>query len=264
MGSIAFGVLIIGILMLFYLFSRSYRKECISNGMGGSTTATKIKLLEMREAIRAGVTWPVTIESAEGILKGETINVSIGGAFICCQKLPALEKTFRLTLNPPQHQPLKAIAEVVWSNFNVPESEIVHRGIGIRFSEISHEDRQFIAKTVKDHHLKSLEMREAKRAGVTWPVTIESAEGILKGETVNVSIGGAFICCQKLPALEKTFRLTINPPQHQPLKTTAEVVWSNFNVPESEIVKRGMGIRFLGISYEDRQFIAKIIAVHHG
>lgn len=97
------------------------------------------------------VKWPFTIETAEGLLNGETINISIGGAFICCQKLPRLKETFHLTLNPPNHQALTATVAVVWSNFNVPESEIVNRGIGVRFLEISNEDRQFISKVVSDH-----------------------------------------------------------------------------------------------------------------
>jgi uncharacterized protein (TIGR02266 family) len=95
-----------------------------------------------------------------------------------------------------------------------------------------------------------------------WPVTIETTDGFLNEEMINVSTGGAFICCRKLPRLKETFQLTTNPPNNQPLTVTSEVVWSNFSVPESEVINRGMAVRFLEISDEDRQFISEIVADH--
>jgi hypothetical protein len=55
-------------------------------------------------------------------------------------------------MNPPHHQAIIATAEVVWSNANVPESEIINRGMGVRFLEISNENRQFITEAAADHH----------------------------------------------------------------------------------------------------------------
>jgi len=46
-------------------------------------------------------------------------------------------------------------------------------------------------------------------------------------------------------------------------KREASIVWTNFNVPESEIVNLGMGIHFLEISKEDRQFISEVVADNH-
>jgi hypothetical protein len=259
MTSLSFGMLIIGILILFYLIARNYKEKLSSDGANGSPIATKIPLQENRIASRIDVKWPVTIETPAGIISAETVNISISGVFICCQKLPQQEEKLRLTMNPPNHQSLTVTAEVVWSNFNVPANEAVNRGIGIRFTEISSEDHQFLARTVTDHYQKLQEQRDNLRVDVKWPVTIESTEGLLNGETMNVSISGAFICCQKLPPLKEKFRLTMNPPGRHPLTATAEVIWSNFNVPESQVVNRGMGIRYEEISDEDRQFIKKTI-----
>ncbi len=152
MESIVYGVLLIAIAMLLYLRTGDYRKKSFSSAATLSTTGTKIKFPDKRVALRAGVKWPVTIETGEGPINGETVNVSISGAFICCQKPLSSKETFRLTMNPPHHQAITASAEVVWSNANVPESEIINRGMGVRFLEISNENRQFITEAVADHH----------------------------------------------------------------------------------------------------------------
>ena len=50
--------------------------------------------------------------------------------------------------------------------------------------------------------------------------------------------------------------MSINAPEKS-LHVKAEVVWSNKYGPDDEISPRGMGVRFLKISSQDRKFIAK-------
>ena len=262
MGLLFIGMSIIVTILFLCLSSKDYRKKRPSDRTDVLIAGNKIKSQGRREALRVEIKWPVTIETSEGSISGEIVNVSIDGAFICCQKLPRLKETFRLNISPPDHQAVRVNAEVVWSNFSVPEGEVVNRGMGVRFIEVSNEDRQFIARTIADHNQKHHDRREALRVEAKWPVTIETAEGSFNGEIMNISIGGgAFICCQKLSHLKGAFRLTINPPDHQALTVTAEVLWSNFSMPDSEIVNRGMGVRFVKISNEDRQFISEAMAV---
>jgi len=147
---IAFMVLIIATVILLYLSIGKYRKNYSSIGADASSVGTRIQREERREDSRVKMKWPVTIETLEGSLNGETINVSVGGAFICFQGLPRLKERFRVTMNPPNHHALQATVSIVWSNFNVPEKDIIHRGMGVRFLEISDEDRQFISKAVTD------------------------------------------------------------------------------------------------------------------
>ncbi len=145
---IAFTVLIIAIVVLLYLSVGEYKKKSSSAAADASSIGTKTQWVEKREDSRVKVKWPVTIETAEGPLNGEIINISIGGAFICCQELSRSKETFRLTINPPDHQAISATVSVTWSNLNVPESEVVNRGMGIRFLGISEEDRRFISEAV--------------------------------------------------------------------------------------------------------------------
>ena len=50
--------------------------------------------------------------------------------------------------------------------------------------------------------------------------------------------------------------MSINAPEKS-LHVKAEAVWSNKYGPNDEINPRGMGVRFLKISSQDRKFIAK-------
>ena len=149
MEQMFYGLLGITILMIPYLSLRYYRKKVTHEVAHLSMVGAKIKGEEKRDSIRNEVTWPVTMELAEGVFTGETKNVSMSGAFICSDKIPPLQEKFRVVFNPPDHPAIIALAEVVWSNSNVPEEQVVNRGMGIRFLEISQEDREFIANLGK-------------------------------------------------------------------------------------------------------------------
>ena len=54
----------------------------------------------------------------------------------------ALNEKFRMTIDAPNQKPFPLQAEVVWSNANVPDDKVVHRGMGIRFVENATERTQ--------------------------------------------------------------------------------------------------------------------------
>ncbi|MBL7174853.1 MAG: PilZ domain-containing protein [Desulfobacteraceae bacterium] len=89
------------------------------------------------------------------------------------------------------------------------------------------------------------EKRQYARAGIVWPVSIKTSQGIISAKTKDLSLGGAFIVCQKPLPLKEQFPVTIEVPDKGPLTFTSEVVWSNNHVPDDKIVIRGMGIRFI-------------------
>jgi len=104
------------------------------------------------------------------------------------------------------------------------------------------------------------ERRQDRRVDITLPAKMKTPRGTIEAETKNISIGGAFICCHKPLPLGENFRLTINAPNQDPLTVEAEVVWSNINVPDEKIVNRGMGVRFIRITEDDREFLKKAIS----
>lgn len=128
--------------------------------------------IEQRQHPRAEIRWPVTIRPSRGTIKGETLNVSSMGAFIQCYRLLNFNEVFILDIAVPTlDHPLKAIAEVVWSNGDENKNEITPYGMGIRFIRISSADRRFIVKEVLKH-LNS-ENKETSLSEVYQAITID-------------------------------------------------------------------------------------------
>jgi uncharacterized protein (TIGR02266 family) len=98
------------------------------------------------------------------------------------------------------------------------------------------------------------ERRIYPRAEIRWPVTIESAQGTIEAKLRNLGIGGAYIHCEETPDPGERISLTIRPPESSPLKVTAEVIWAG------KVLALGMGVRFVEMSDEDRQFISDAIS----
>ena len=84
------------------------------------------------------------------------------------------------------------------------------------------------------------------RAEVRWPVSATTAEGSLQGETMNLSMMGAFISCSSPLGLNETVALTISiPDSDHSLTVRAQVVWSNVCVSRDDKSANGMGVRFI-------------------
>jgi hypothetical protein len=91
---------------------------------------------------------------------------------------------------------------------------------------------------------------------------METPQGTIEAETKNIGLSGAFIRCRKPLPLKESFRLTIDAPNHDPLTVKAEVIWSNINVPDEMVLNRGMGIRFIRITKDDREFLNQVLSAH--
>ena len=66
------------------------------------------------------------------------------------------------------------------------------------------------------------------------------------------------MCCAHPLRLNVVFDMVIKAPDKS-LSVKAEVVWSNIYGPDDNINPRGMGVRFLAISGEDRKLIAQAV-----
>jgi hypothetical protein len=102
------------------------------------------------------------------------------------------------------------------------------------------------------------EKRQHPRIDINWPVTIETSYGTIAAEVKNISLGGAFICCKKPLQLRKVFRMTMIGPGNEPLVATAQVAWSNANMPEEKVINRGMGVRFINMSDRHIELVRQI------
>jgi uncharacterized protein (TIGR02266 family) len=101
--------------------------------------------------------------------------------------------------------------------------------------------------------------RKHPRANINWRVSMETSEGTLEAEVRNISLGGAFICCNKPLPVGEVFHLTMMGPDNEPVAATAEVVWSNVHIPDEKVINRGMGVRFIKMSARHIQLVQQLL-----
>ena len=101
--------------------------------------------------------------------------------------------------------------------------------------------------------------REHPRVDINLRVSMETPDGTIEVEIKNISLGGAFICCKKPLPIGEVFRLTMMGQDNEPVIATAQVVWSNVNVPEEKVINRGMGVRFIKMSDRHIQLAGQIL-----
>jgi uncharacterized protein (TIGR02266 family) len=96
------------------------------------------------------------------------------------------------------------------------------------------------------------------RTDINWPVSFETSDGTITAELTNISLGGAFIRCEKPLPMGEVFCLTMLVPDDTPVSATAVVVWSNANLPDERVINRGMGVRFIKMSDRHIQLVREM------
>ena len=92
------------------------------------------------------------------------------------------------------------------------------------------------------------------KAEIRWPVTLHLPHGLITSETKNLGPYGAFISRDQPAKPGQLLIMTIEPPDRSPLKVIAEVAWTG------KVLQLGMGVRFMIISHEDRQFLSAMVS----
>ena len=89
------------------------------------------------------------------------------------------------------------------------------------------------------------EQRMDQRFHVRWPIHILAADGSNRGETEDISLGGAFIRCEKpLPPNEKVL-LSFGNHSDNIQFVLARVAWKNLESRDSSDKPVGMGVQFM-------------------
>jgi hypothetical protein len=103
--------------------------------------------------------------------------------------------------------------------------------------------------------------RRYSRADVSWPVFLLTPKCIVKGETKNISPGGAFIHLLSDPIQDRSFRLLIQPPNYEGLLVvSAEVAWKSRHRESKRSLPSGMGVQFTQISSSALDFLHKVFS----
>jgi hypothetical protein len=108
---------------------------------------------ERRQYPRAIAYLPVTLETTQGVVTGIAMDLSAGGAFMCCRASLRVRERLPMTFHqiPRLDRSLPVEVEVIRSNIYCMEDELMSHGIGVRFSKVAEEDRDLISSLVSDH-----------------------------------------------------------------------------------------------------------------
>ena len=115
-----------------------------------------------------------------------------------------------------------------------------------------------------------IENRLYSRVKFKWPATILTKNRLLDGITRNISVNGTFIYYYQphndgLPLrLDSRVAIVLRVPDRLPLLIKAKVVWSDFLSSDEDSTLLGVGLHFIDIFYEDRQYLRNVIADYFG
>lgn len=103
-------------------------------------------------------------------------------------------------------------------------------------------------------------MPPIERLKLECPAIIERPRGFTRVGIKEISLNSAFVTCPHPLPIGETFHIKIIFDRDRPLTLKADVLWNNSNVPRDQIVARGMKVRFLKLTEDERQFLKDRVA----
>lgn len=159
--SMGIGAAIFAGLIVFWFFHTFIKRKLSSEqSVQLPNNSQRANGKDLRRHPRMKVAWPAAMEIPHGSIRVRLKDISLGGAFIICGESLPLNEKFRLYVEAPDEETFALNAEVVWSNMNVPEEKIIHRGMGVRFVQNTEAARKRLEKVISRH------LREANLTAV--------------------------------------------------------------------------------------------------
>jgi hypothetical protein len=106
---------------------------------------------ETRNRERLKLICPVLIEKSQGVMKTSLKELTLNGAFLTCPTPLPVAETFPVKIILEDREPLIFDAEVLWNNNNVSADKIIHRGMKVRFLQLSNDDQKLLNEIVSKH-----------------------------------------------------------------------------------------------------------------
>jgi len=104
---------------------------------------------ERRRHRRVRVTLPVVVQTPRGFMEGETRDISEGGVFVEYSEQPELGQTFQVIIKFSRDRSISVTGKKAWCGNIHINGKTTYSGMGVRFIEISPEDRQLISALVE-------------------------------------------------------------------------------------------------------------------
>jgi len=105
------------------------------------------------------------------------------------------------------------------------------------------------------------ERRIAPRINVNWPVTIITSEGMIEGESRNITPSGVFIHCKKKLPEDEVYQLILKLPNGKQIVVRGQMMWSNLNGREDTGALVDMGFSFIKMSEQDQKVLRTVISL---
>jgi hypothetical protein len=97
------------------------------------------------------------------------------------------------------------------------------------------------------------------RRKITCAALVVESRGVLKASLQELTLSGAFLTCPNPRPIGCAIQVRILIDPQEALKFEAEVQWNNKNVAADKVIHRGMKIRFLQLSADDRKTLSAIV-----
>jgi len=137
------------------MITRSWHKRCTRSWRDLNHYLTELDstmVADRRTPTRIRAKWPVVVLTDKGVLLAETRDISSEGVFISCEEPLNPEEKLRVFIMAPNHRPLEIPAEVAWSNPHASEQQTAPKGMGLRFSKDSCDQRDRLQDIVTQHY----------------------------------------------------------------------------------------------------------------
>ena len=107
------------------------------------------------------------------------------------------------------------------------------------------------------------ERRRAPRINVNWPITIITSQGMIEGESRNITPSGVFIHCKRKLPEDEAYQMIIKLPNGKQIVVRGQMMWSNLNGREDTGALVDMGFSFIKMSEQDQKVLRAVIS-HFG
>ena len=105
------------------------------------------------------------------------------------------------------------------------------------------------------------ERRQSPRISVNWPITIITSQGMIEGESRNITPSGVFIHCKKKLPEDEVYQLIIKLPNGKQIIVKGQMMWSNLNGREDTDALVDMGFSFIKMSDQDQKVLRTVISL---
>ena len=96
-----------------------------------------------------------------------------------------------------------------------------------------------------------IEKRLRPRVEVRWPIKVSMDEGLVVGETVNISVDGMSIFCSDPLPLNEIVTISIEPLNQSVIELSGKIIWADTYDSDKD-KSFSVGVSFVEISAEDR------------